>query len=61
MPFNWEDAYASEVISMGVQYMYENPAYFRSKIPTCLILFFDVLRAPSQSSEEGDISGFGYL
>lgn len=61
MPFNWEDAYASEVISMGVQYMYENPAYFAQQDPDMFDFIFNVLRAPSQSSEEGDILGLGHL
>jgi hypothetical protein len=61
MPFDWEDAYASEVISMGLQYMYENPAYFAQRDPDMFDFIFDVLRAPSQSSEEGDILGLGHL
>ena len=61
MPFNWEDAYASEVISMGVQYMYENPAYFAIRDPDMFDFIFNVLRAPSQSSEGGDILGLGHL
>jgi len=46
MPVNWENVYASEVISMGVQYIYENPAYFAQRDPDMFDFIFDVLRAP---------------
>lgn len=43
---DWEVMYASEVISMGVQYMYENPARFAQEDPDMFDFIFDTLRPP---------------
>ena len=41
---NWDDVYASEVVSMGVQYMYENPVDFAREDPDMFDLIHDILR-----------------
>lgn len=41
---DWDKAYASEVLSMGLQYMYENPLRFAEKDPEMFDLIFDIVR-----------------
>lgn len=41
---NWERVYASEVLSMGLQYMCENPVKFAREDPEMFDLIFDILR-----------------
>lgn len=43
-PVNWDDVYASEVVSMGVQYIYENPIEFARTDPDMFDLIYDILR-----------------
>lgn len=43
-PIDWDDVYASEVVSMGVQYMYENPLEFARTDPDMFDLIYDILR-----------------
>ena len=43
-PVNWDDVYASEVVSMGVQYMYENPLEFALTDPDMFDFIYDILR-----------------
>jgi hypothetical protein len=41
---DWNRIYASEVLSMGLQYMYENPVKFAQQDPEMFDLIFDILR-----------------
>jgi hypothetical protein len=46
----WEDVYASEVISMGLQYLYEDPVLFAKQDPDMFDFIFDVLRVSPSST-----------
>lgn len=41
---DWDNIYASEVLSMGLQYMHEDPLMFAQQDPDMFDLIFDILR-----------------
>ena len=41
---DWDTVYASEVISMGVEYLYGNPVKFAKDDPDYFDFMFEVLR-----------------
>lgn len=57
----WRSMPASEVLSMGIQYMYENPARFAEQDPDMFDFIFDTLRISTSSTvDEDDILGLGH-